>query len=507
MRGAAALGGAAVLAPGMLARALAEPAQPGPGPYGPYPADGGGKTVGRPPGFSSRVIARAGQTVGGSSYLWHPFPDGGATFPTPSGGWVYVSNSEVPALPLGGVGAVKFSSTGKIIDAYRILGGTSMNCAGGATPWNTWLSCEESATGLVYECNPFRAGQGVARPALGAFTHEAVAVDPVAKVLYLTEDTPTGRLYRFVPEQYPDLRKGTLSVARLDTAGHVTWLDIPDPSGQSKPTAQQRPNSTIFNGGEGIYRDGRWMYISTKGDDRIWAFDLDGQRIFPLYRAREHARTRRCSVSTTSSCRPPVTSTSPKTVATSASRSSRPTRSRWRRSSSCSGSTRRHRRSPASHSRPTVHVSTSPRSAPVGSASPTRCGARSVRPESVSPARPPTRSRSLDRGVDAQRVADEAAAAVAASLSAESSTPIIVGLVLCATGFVLIAYCWSQVALRKTVAAQLPWVVSAGFTGLGLIIVGGLAVATQVRRRDAERQLRRLELLVAGIRTNEDASL
>ena len=86
-----------------------------------------------------------------------------------------------------------------------------------------------------------------------------------------------------------------------------------------------------------------------------------------------------------------------------------------------------------------------------------------------------------------------------ASLAADSSTPIILGLLACAAGFALVAWCWSQVALRKSVAAQVPWVVSAGFTGLGLIIVGGLAVATQVRRRDAERQLRRLEQLAAGI--------
>lgn len=94
-----------------------------------------------------------------------------------------------------------------------------------------------------------------------------------------------------------------------------------------------------------------------------------------------------------------------------------------------------------------------------------------------------------------------------ASLAAESATPVIVGLVACALGFLLIAWGWSQIALRKSVAAQVPWVVSAGFTGLGLIIVGALAAATQVRRRDAERQLQRLERLVAAARDRETASL
>ena len=82
------------------------------------------------------------------------------------------------------------------------------------------------------------------------------------------------------------------------------------------------------------------------------------------------------------------------------------------------------------------------------------------------------------------------------SLAATSSTPIILGIAACATGFVLIAYCWSQVALRMHVADQMAYVVSSGFTGIGLICVGAMLVSIQVRRRDAEEQFRRLEQLV-----------
>jgi hypothetical protein len=80
----------------------------------------------------------------------------------------------------------------------------------------------------------------------------------------------------------------------------------------------------------------------------------------------------------------------------------------------------------------------------------------------------------------------------------------VLGVVLCATGFVLIAYCWSQVGLRMQVADQMAYVVSSGFTGIGLIGVGAMLVSIQVRRRDAEQQLRRLEELVfaaSGVRT------
>src|SRR5688572_33018929 len=67
--------------------------QPGPSPYGPLQApDANGLRL--PAGFTSRVIARADEPVPGTAYVWHHFPDGGATFPTGDGGWVYTSNRE-----------------------------------------------------------------------------------------------------------------------------------------------------------------------------------------------------------------------------------------------------------------------------------------------------------------------------------------------------------------------------------------------------------------------------
>jgi hypothetical protein len=86
------------------------------------------------------------------------------------------------------------------------------------------------------------------------------------------------------------------------------------------------------------------------------------------------------------------------------------------------------------------------------------------------------------------------------SLAPTSSTPIIAGVALCAAGFALIVYCWSQVALRMHVADQMAYVVSSGFTGLGLIGVGAVLVSIQVRRRDAEQQFRRLEQLLFAAR-------
>ena len=85
----------------------------------------------------------------------------------PRGGWILVTNSEVDG-GRGGVSATRFDASGTIVDSYRILANTSVNCAGGPTPWGTWLSCEETSTGKVWECYPAGDKVAVDRPLMGA---------------------------------------------------------------------------------------------------------------------------------------------------------------------------------------------------------------------------------------------------------------------------------------------------------------------------------------------------
>jgi len=284
MRRRAFLAGAAgiALGPTFWRRALHADARAAASSYGPLGApDANGLRM--PPGFSSRLIARANRLVAGTSYPWHPFPDGQATFATSDGGWVLVSNSESLAATGAGSSAIRFRKNGTIADAYRILAGTNANCAGGGTPWGRWLSCEEHDYGHVWECDPMRAGQGTIRPALGTFNHEAVAVDTVTGALYLTEDRPDGGLYRFRPDRPADLRSGWLEVAVQAGPGRLAFAPVPDPGAVFTPTRRQVPNMRAFNGGEGIWYDGGTVHFSTKGDNRVWAYDTATGGLSTIY--------------------------------------------------------------------------------------------------------------------------------------------------------------------------------------------------------------------------------
>ena len=291
-----------------------------------------------PPGFQVRVVARylsnpvSGlfDPLGLTGYHWHTAPDGGAVFPAADGGWVYVSNSETS--PGGGVGALRFDAQGTVVDAYRILDDTRRNCAGGATPWNTWLSCEEQGDGVVFECDPFGTPDTArALPALGLFNHEAAAVDLATRTVFLTEDSGSGRFYRFVADDSdvdrsgatPRLRMTSGRLQALNMEGYenggyaeddaawrvlhrVSWVDVMQPEAvqaevrEALAASGQPVPGTVFRGGEGIWiyevpealrsvppggsRPTRALvFFACKGDNRVLAYDIDNDLIETVF--------------------------------------------------------------------------------------------------------------------------------------------------------------------------------------------------------------------------------
>lgn len=289
LRAGAGVAGGIALGGGLLGRALeslASPAVVGPGPYGPLRRpDANGVRL--PKGFSSKVVARVGQEIGPRPYRFHQLPDGMGTFRTGDRGFILTSNSEMPYVAGKaeiGAAAIRFDHRFRVTDAYPILKGTDINCAGGVTPWGTWLSCEEKAAGRVFECDPYGRKEALARPAMGVFKHEAASVDPVGRKVYMTEDLGDGGFYRFVPDDYPDLSAGRLEIAVVRDSGRVDWARVPDPElTGSVPTRQQVTGSTEFRRGEGMWFDGGVIYFATTQDDRVYAYHCASRELEVLY--------------------------------------------------------------------------------------------------------------------------------------------------------------------------------------------------------------------------------
>ena len=303
-----------------------------------------GKIFDLPEGFSYKVISVAGDKMDDGFYIPGKL-DGMCAFAGANGKTILVRNHELSLdddkegpygeknklfdkidrskvydagqgkLPsIGGTTTVIYDTKTQTVEAqFLSLAGTIRNCAGGPTPWNSWITCEETVItpdeiveqyhGFNFEV-PATMERKLAEPfplrAMGRFNHEAVAVDPNTGIVYETEDRDDGLFYRFIPTRPGELKaggrlqalriRGVLSadtrnwdqrlVIKPGDAFEVEWIDmenVESPYDDLRYWAFFLRGATRFARGEGIWHgsDGIYFACTTGGPikrGQIWRY-------------------------------------------------------------------------------------------------------------------------------------------------------------------------------------------------------------------------------------------
>jgi uncharacterized protein len=256
-----------------------------------------------PQGFTYEVLERTGDKMS-DGYLVPGRPDGMGVFEV-DGRWVLMRNHEIWPDPKGGnelgkklpklaydkraqggvTRLVLDPKDSSRISSNLVLAGTYANCCGGVSPWG-WFSCEEyfsKGHGFVFLCDPKAAT--VQRPvridAYGRFFHEAVAMEPVTNVAYLTEDQEDAALYRFLPTHPNNPYEGKLQalmvvgqpeydtgILSMGTTVLTQWIDIGDPLPEEdtlRLSARGRGAAIIRRGEGAAWHDNHLYFSATAG--------------------------------------------------------------------------------------------------------------------------------------------------------------------------------------------------------------------------------------------------
>lgn len=289
--------------------------------YGPLKPDPAG-FLDLPEGFTYRVISRLGDRMDDGGTVPDK-ADGMGCFDLGGGEIALVRNHELqPKNDAGGTIAkgygrkdgvfVSGGTTTIVLDAatlavkrqFRSLGGTIRNCAGGITPWGTWLTCEETtarpgiaggegldqAHGWVFEVPASARGLVDAVPlkAMGRFNHEAACVDPATGIVYQTEDRDDSVLYRFIPkvpgrlasggrlqamviEGLADTRNWSTAAMPVGKPLRVGWVDLENVESPADDLRKQAAakGAALVARGEGIHMGENAVFVcSTSGGEK-----------------------------------------------------------------------------------------------------------------------------------------------------------------------------------------------------------------------------------------------
>ena len=212
----------------------------------------------------------------------------------------------------GGTTSIVYNvKTKETISQYLSLAGTLVNCSGGATPWGTWISCEETVfkNGIgvnkkhgynfeVFPSEKIKLTNAKPLKAMGRFRHEGVAFNKTTGHVYQTEDREDGLFYRFIPNNATKLNKGgklqflsfkdfrgldtsnwKREAVQLNKKYDIRWVDIDkvDSYNDDLRYRGQKKGGATFSRGEGVWCHGNDIFFTaTSGGNKrkgqIWKY-------------------------------------------------------------------------------------------------------------------------------------------------------------------------------------------------------------------------------------------
>ncbi len=291
-----------------------------------------------PKGFSYKIISKHGVLMN-DGLIVPALADGMAAFPGENGRTILIRNHEVnsdsknsfgafgkniellkkidksklyDSAALGGATTIVFNTkTQKVEKQFMSLAGTLRNCAGGPTPWNSWISCEETMEkaegklsndhGYCFEVpatSEIKLVEPIPLTAMGRFRHEAIAVEPKSGIVYLTEDMNDSLIYRFIPNKKAKLNEGgklqalkVIEHASIDTRNWeenivkvgerlvASWIDLDDVKSPNDDLRYRgfSNGAARFARGEGMwFGNGSVYFVCTSGGKakkgQIWKY-------------------------------------------------------------------------------------------------------------------------------------------------------------------------------------------------------------------------------------------